>query len=87
MPQLYRIKYYRSVSKDLRKIDPENRSLIISKIRSLVDNPRPDGVVKLQVEENLYRVRLRDFRIIFEIHDHKLVIIIVKIGHRSRIYE
>ena len=86
MPQAYAIEYYRSVKKDLRKIDHQNRVLIVEKIQSLANNPRPSGVSKLQDAGNLYRIRVGDYRIVYEIIDKRLVITIVKVGHRSRIY-
>ena len=77
----------RSLKKDLRKIDSEHRLAIVTRIQALAHNPRPIGVAKLQGSEGLYRIHLGDFRIIYEILDKRLVIIIIKVGHRSHIYE
>ena len=74
------------MSKDLRKIDARNRRLIVKKIQSLAANPRPEGVSKLKATDSLHRVRVGDYRIIYEIIDNKLIITIIKIGHRSRVY-
>lgn len=86
MSQKYVIEYRRSVKKDLHKIDAHNLEAIVKKIHSLAGNPRPAGALKLQSTEDLYRVRVGDYRIIYEIADQKLVITIVKIGHRGGVY-
>jgi mRNA interferase RelE/StbE len=43
-------------------------------------------VIKLEGEENAYRLRVRDYRIVYEIYDDKLVISVVKVGHRRDVY-
>ncbi|MEP0872105.1 type II toxin-antitoxin system RelE/ParE family toxin [Trichocoleus desertorum AS-A10] len=48
--------------------------------------PRPTGVVKLEDSNSLYRVRLGDYRIIYEIQDTQLLVVVVKVGHRSDVY-
>ena len=56
------------------------------KIDALAENPRLPGVIKLEGEENAYRLRVRDYRIVYEIYDDKLVISVVKVGHRRDVY-
>ena len=56
------------------------------KICSLADNPRPPGVVKMAGAEDHWRVRVGDWRIIYSILDRELVVLVVKLGHRSEIY-
>ena len=60
---------------------------IVRKIQGLADNPRPAGVVKLSGEQQLYRLRHGDFRIIYEIRDDEVLVIIVKVGHRRDVYK
>lgn len=87
MVQKFDVQYRRSVKKDLRRLSKVDLTAVVKKIQALVLNPRPVGVAKLQGSAKLYRVRSGDYRIIYEIHDNKLVIIVVKIGHRSHIYD
>jgi mRNA interferase RelE/StbE len=83
----YEIGFKPSALKELRKLDEATRQVIISEIVLLADNPRPDGCKKLKGEINLYRIRVfSNYRIIYEIQDKKLVITVVKIGHRRDIY-
>jgi mRNA interferase RelE/StbE len=55
-------------------------------MRPLADNPRPPGVEKLAGTEDLYRVRVGDYRIICQIQDEVLLVLAAKIGHRREIY-
>jgi len=82
----YKVTFKRSVAKDLRKIDNFEVKRILSKIDDLSDNPRGDGCTKLSAQER-YRVRVGLYRIIYEIQDSKLIIQVVKVGHRSSVYK
>ncbi len=55
-------------------------------IDGLAIDPRPSGVVKLSGEENLYRVRAGDYRIVYSIQDAALLVLIVKVGDRKDVY-
>jgi mRNA interferase RelE/StbE len=56
-------------------------------IEGLEVEPRPSGVTKLSGNENYYRIRVSDYRIIYEIRDNVLLVLILKIGHRSDVYK
>ena len=55
-------------------------------ISGLAQNPRPPGSLKMQGSANLHRVRVGDYRIIYEIRDNVLLVVVVKIGDRPDIY-
>lgn len=55
-------------------------------IDDLANDPRPTGCVKLAGEEALYRVRVGDYRILYQIHDRALLVVVIEIGHRREIY-
>ena len=55
-------------------------------IDALAENPRAPGSVKLQGDGELYRVRVGDYRIVYQIQDAVLVVLVVQIGHRREIY-
>ncbi len=82
----YRIVFRRSVAKDLRKIDGVDVKRILTRINELADNPRGDGCTKLSAQER-YRVRVGHYRIIYEIQELRLVVQVVKVGHRSNVYK
>ena len=83
----YDIKFAKPVAKQLKSLSPQEQQRIKSKIDALVDSPRPDGVVKLSGEDDLYQIRVGDYRIIYSIQDHKLLILVLKIGHRRNVYQ
>jgi mRNA interferase RelE/StbE len=63
---------------DFRRID--------AKIQALAEVPHPSGSKKLEGEEDLYRIRSGDYRIIYQIEETRLVIVVVNVGHRRDIY-
>jgi mRNA interferase RelE/StbE len=81
----YRLTFRKSVAKDLRSIPPNDLSRILKRIEALADDPRPMGSEKLSGQER-YRVRQGVYRIVYEIQDEELVIIVVKVGHRREVY-
>ena len=56
------------------------------RIDALAENPRPQGVKKLGGEGDLYRVRVGDYRIIYQIRERSLIVLIVRVGHRADVY-
>lgn len=82
----YSIVFKRSVYKDLRAIPKADVKRIIKRIDSLAEDPRGTGCEKLSGQER-YRIRQGIYRIIYEIVDDKLIVTIVKLGHRRQIYD
>jgi len=82
----YSIVVKESVTKDLRSIPNKDVERILKRINSLSENPRSDGCIKLSGQER-YRVRQGIYRIVYEIQDTKLVILIVKVAHRGEVYK
>lgn len=70
----------------LQNIDKPVFDRINKKIRSLVDNPHPRNVKKVLGEENVYRMRVGNYRILYSIEPNEDAILIVNIDKRSRIY-
>jgi len=82
----YGIVFARSARKELEIIDNIFVRRIFRKIESLASNPRPPGCEKLRGHENLWRVRVGDYRIIYTISDKKHFIDITLIRHRKDAY-
>jgi len=86
----FKLVFKKSVAKDLRSIP--NKDLkrilqrILQRIESLCNDPRGEGCIRLSAQER-YRVRQGIYRIIYEIQDDELIIIVVKIAHRSNVYK
>ena len=81
----FEVIFKQSVAKDLRPIPKKEVARILKRIDALKVTPRPPGVEKLSGQE-LYRIRQGVYRILYEIKNDKLVIIVVKIGHRRDVY-
>ena len=81
----YRIEIKRSATKELKRIAAKNQRRIIDHIRSLSADPRPAGTKKLSGEEK-YRIRQGDYRILYQINDETITVVVVRIGHRRDAY-
>jgi mRNA interferase RelE/StbE len=81
----YRLTFKKSVTKDFRSIPKNDVPRILKRIEALADDPRPVGSEKLSGQER-FRVRQGMYRIIYEIQNEELVIIVVKVGHRREVY-
>lgn len=84
---IYEVKFTKGARKMFRKISQELQDRIQPKIDELAIEPRPNGVKKLQGEENSYRIRVGDYRVIYDIFDDVLLVKIVDVGHRSKVYK
>ena len=80
------IEFTGSAARALSKFNETLQSRIAAKIDALANQPRPPGVEKLHGHRNRYRLRVGDYRIIYEIQDRILLVQIVDIGHRREIY-
>ncbi|MEJ6487069.1 type II toxin-antitoxin system RelE/ParE family toxin [Nostoc punctiforme UO1] len=83
----YEVKFTKGARKMFKKLSQELQDRIQTKIDELVIEPRPNGVKKLQGEENTYRIRVGDYRVIYDIFDDILLVNIIDIGHRSKVYK
>ena len=81
----YRVDILRSAQKQLAKIDPQEQVRIIDALRDLSEEPRPHGSKKLTARP-AWRIRVGSYRVIYEIHDDQLIVLVITIGHRSHIY-
>ncbi len=82
----YSINIKRSAQKSLAGIVQPHRSKIIEQIQSLTDNPRPVTCKKL-TGRKAWRIRIGAYRVIYEVNDNQLVVLIVNIAHRSKVYK
>ena len=78
----YTITFARAARKEIEKINK-----IFPKIEALVNEPRPRGCKKLHGEENLWRIRVGDYRVVYAIYDEKQLIDIIAVRHRSEAYK
>jgi len=84
---MYSIKYEKKAATKLRKIPANQRKLIIAKLADYAASPVLSNQVKRLVGRDAYRMRVADWRIIFEKHDGKLLVLVLEIGARGGIYK
>ena len=82
----YEIQFKKSVAKDLRSIPKNDVKKILERIDTLAVSPRGEGCNKLSGQER-YRARQGVYRIIYEVKDAEIVVVVVKVGHRSQVYK
>lgn len=75
-----------SAERDLAALDKPLRQRIAARIDALADNPHPSVVKKLQGSADTWRFGVGDYRMIYEIRDRHLLVLVVKIGHRREIH-
>ena len=83
---MYEVIVEKSVVKQLQKIPQPYFRKIKAALTSLGNNPRPNGYLKLKGRDG-YRVRVGDYRIIYEIKDEQLIVLIITVSHRKDVYE
>ncbi len=83
---VYRILIERAAEKDLARLSPEIHERVISAIRGLATIPRPPGCRKLAGGKNDWRIRVGDYRVIYEIADEIRVVRVNRVRHRREVY-
>ena len=76
-----------SAEKQLDKLPKNVRIRVVEKLEELRRNPRPEGVVKLKGADDLWRIRVGDYRVIYEIQDERLFVFVIRVSHRKDIYK
>jgi len=82
----YAIQVKPAFAKDFDALPKDVQRRVTAKIDTLASNPRPSGVEKLAGAEALYRVRVGDYRIVYEIRDAILIVLLVRVRHRREVY-
>lgn len=76
----------RAVSKSLLTLPPKAQGKIQERIKSLRLDPQPQGSQKLAGFDTVYRVRVGEYRIVYKVEDARLVILVIRVGHRKDVY-
>jgi len=82
----YTILVERYAQKQLLKLDKKVIPTIKTTIAGLAEDPRPQGFIKLKGED-AYRIRVGNYRIIYEIDDDKIIVTVITVGHRKDVYK
>ncbi len=82
----YRVVFSRKAKRQFLDLPANVRKRLASPIDALAGNPRPRGAKRLSATEDFYRIRVGDYRILYAIEHHELVVLVVKLGHRKDVY-
>jgi mRNA interferase RelE/StbE len=83
----YSIEFAPAAFRQLKKLDRAVQVRIYAQIDRLADDPRPPGSLKLAGRDNIFRLRVGDFRVLYNVFDGKLIVLVLKVGHRRDVYE
>lgn len=85
--RIYRLRLTRAAEKELEDLPTKAAERIMAAIRALAAEPRPRGCKKLLGKKNTYRIRVGDYRVIYEVHDKEVVVLVIRISHHKDAYQ
>ncbi len=83
---MYQVVIEKQAQKQLEKISPPDYTKIVAALKDLASDPRPHGYKKLKGRPG-YRIRVGDYRIIYQVKDNILTVFVLIIGHRRGVYD
>jgi mRNA interferase RelE/StbE len=87
MSSQYRLEFTDAARRQLRKLPRQAAQRLRPVIDALADDPRPAGARALQGQPGVLRVRVGDYRILYTVEDDRLVVLVIRIGHRREVYD
>jgi mRNA interferase RelE/StbE len=82
----YAILFQPDARRELASLQRVYQRRVVATIESLTNNPRPHGCAKMSGFQDIWRIRVGAFRIIYRIRDRQLVVEVIRIGHRREVY-
>ena len=82
----YRVEFTSAAAKEVRKPDPHTRRRVVAGLSALEQEPRPSGVRKLTGFDNAWRIRIGDYRVLYEVADDVVLVTVFRVAHRREAY-
>ncbi len=82
----YDIEISKTAENQLKKLNPDDQRRVVRAILALAGEPHPRGSRKLSGYDDVFRIRVGTYRVIYSVSGKRLVVIILKIGHRKDVY-
>lgn len=82
----YAISYVPSAAKAIRKLDKSVARRLLEAIDGLANDPRPPGFIQLAGGRGEFRIRVGDYRVVYDVQDGELIILVLRVGHRREVY-
>jgi len=83
---VYRVRIKASALRFLKKLEARPRARLFVAISGLSDEPRPPGCRKIAGVAGLWRIRVGNYRIVYQIRENELLVLVIKVGHRKDVY-
>jgi mRNA interferase RelE/StbE len=84
---MFRVSITSRAERELKRLDRQVKNRIVSAITALASDPRPYGCLKVRSEEGVWRIRVGDWRIGYQVDDNANEVLVIRIGHRSEFYD
>ena len=84
---MYRIEFSHGAAKQLGVLPGKIQKRIANLIDSLVQDPRPSGCVKLRGSEDIWRLRVGDYRVLYQLRDQEILVLVLRVAHRREAYK
>jgi mRNA interferase RelE/StbE len=84
---MYEVIVPKNVQKDIDELSENLRDRIEEAIEDLAEDPRPNGVTKMKGSDSRYRIRIGNYRVVYDINDGKLLVLVVQCQHRREVYK
>ena len=82
----HKVLFKPSADRALQKLPQDVQRRIVGEVAMLAHNPRPARMVKLAGDDNLWRIRIGNYRVVYEIHDDWLIVLVLRVAHRKDAY-
>ncbi|WP_406715298.1 type II toxin-antitoxin system RelE family toxin [Trueperella pyogenes] len=82
----YHVEFTSAAARQVKKLSRPTRERVLSAVEALAANPRPQGSRKLVGEQRAWRIRIGEYRIIYEIFDDSLTVTVVRAAHRREVH-
>jgi len=83
---LYRVEYERAASRELGKLPRQIQARIVQAIEDLAEDPRPPSSRKMVGTLNGHRIRVGDYRVLYDVRDDVLIVVVIRVGKRDQVY-
>lgn len=83
----YRVEFTAAAARQVKKLPRPARDRVLEAIDGLADSPRPHGAKKLVGEQTAWRIRIGDYRVIYDVFDAQLTVTVVRAAHRREVYD
>ena len=83
----YKVELTKRAEKEIQRIDRRYIARILETIEGLAEEPHPHGSTKLVGTDNTYRIRIGDYRIVYEVFENRLLVVVIRVRHRKNVYD